>query len=407
MSVRSAVEAVEAATPERVPVSKVIADAIERQADTLSAVLPETMSPERFEQITLAAIKGTPDLVKCFETPEGRASVLFGVIQAAGAGLEINSVAKEAWLIPRNVSFKTPQGAWAKRWEATLQLDYRGVKKLARRSPDVLTILADVVREGDHFRRGRGLDGDFLEHEPADNAEGRKLTHAYAIVRYANGSSHYVVMDESQIAKRRAMSQSYQSDLNKEPGKRKSPWSLWEAEMWAKTAIHAIKRDIDLSPDVLRVLEADDQVQRYNESTGEIEGAGHDVPDVPSIERGEPSQVPDDDDPSPTEPPDPEPEPEPEPVIDVEELPGSEPEPEPEPGAVPRLMGDPAVTWETVLAALADAGLKTTPTKIKEYAAALDHHFDTLKELRASPEALNDLHDWTKQHAADTQDQAD
>ena len=280
MNVRGAVEVAETAKAEpAVTMQQMVTAAIERQATVLEAVLPEHMSRARFEQIALAAIKGTPDLVRCFETVEGRTSVLFGVIQAASAGLEINSVAKEAWLIPREISYKNG-GAWSKRWEASLQLDYRGVKKLARRSPDVKQIFADVVREGDHFRHARGLTEDVFEHEKIGGND-RELTHAYAIVRYVNGAADFMVLDREAVEKRRAMSVSYRADLKRAEDKRKSPWFVWPAEMWRKTAIHAIKGDLDLAPEAARVLASDDQVQVLNEHTNQIEGGG--VPEPPAV----------------------------------------------------------------------------------------------------------------------------
>ncbi|MCH9686304.1 MAG: recombinase RecT [Deltaproteobacteria bacterium] len=298
MNVRSAVEArdnaIQAAADET-PLPALVAQAVERQADVLQAVLPEHMDRARFEQITLAAIKGTPKLVRCFETLEGRTSVLFGVIQAASAGLEINSIAKEAWLIPREVSYKHGND-WRKRMEATLQLDYRGVKKLARRDPAVSQIFAEVVRDGDHFIHRRGLDADVLEHEPVGDSN-RELTHAYAVVRYHDSPATYMVLDRAAVEKRRAMSTGYRFDLAKTPEKRTNPWFTWEAEQWRKTAIHAIKGELDLAPDIARVLAGDDRPLRLNEGTGDIEPTAE-IEDIetPALE-AVPDPTPDDTEP--------------------------------------------------------------------------------------------------------------
>ena len=92
MSVRTAVAtrdaAIEAA-PAPEPLHVLARKAIERQAVVLQQILPQHMSMARFEQIALAQVKGTPGLLRCFETAEGQVSLLYSVVQAAAAGLEL------------------------------------------------------------------------------------------------------------------------------------------------------------------------------------------------------------------------------------------------------------------------------------------------------------------------------
>lgn len=258
MSVRNAVEKAEQ-EPAGPPVHVMVREAIERQAAVLDAVLPEYMPRARFEQTTLAIIKATPKLLRCFETLEGRTSVLFGIIQAAATGLEIGGVAKEAFLIPRERREKV-NGKWRSvGWEATFQLGYPGVQKLARRDPNVRQILADVVRDGDEFDHYRTLDGEHFHHRVVGSSEGRELTHAYCLVRYHNGATLAVVLDRAAVEKRREVSSSYKAELRKREDERAGFWFDWEAEMWAKTAVHATKRHLDLAPEDRRALDSDDQ----------------------------------------------------------------------------------------------------------------------------------------------------
>lgn len=269
MSVRNAVEKVEQEQPET-PVHVLVREAIARQASVLEAVLPDFMSAERFEQVTLATVKATPGLVKCWETLEGRTSVLFGIIQAASVGLEIGGVAQECWLIPRT---KRVFDERTRKWrdgptEATFQLGYRGVQKLARRDPSVGQILGDVAREGDEFAYHRSLDAEHFHHRVVGPTADRELTHAYCLIRYVNGFSLAVVLDRDQVEKRRAVSSSYKAEAKKPEDERSGFWIDWEAEMWAKTAVHASKRHLDLAPDIQRALNADEQAVTRELLTG-------------------------------------------------------------------------------------------------------------------------------------------
>lgn len=259
MSVRTAVEkrdaAVEAA-PAAEPLHVLARKAIERQAVVLQQILPQHMSMERFEQIALAQVKGTPGLLRCFETPEGQVSLLYSVVQAAAAGLELGSVAQQAWLIPYQRNVKVGSG-WQKRTEARLQISDRGVRTLAARDPRVRELVADVVREGDRFTYRRTLDGDIFEHEVTGPSD-RPLTHAYCLIRWRDGGALPIVMDRAEIEYiRDTYSEGWKGELDKPADKRSNPWSKREARMWIKTVIHQARRELNVSPEVAAVLASD------------------------------------------------------------------------------------------------------------------------------------------------------
>lgn len=292
MSVRAAVEkrdaaAVEAA--EQPPLHVLAQQAIERQAVTLGKILPQHMGRDRFEQITLAAIKATPKLLWCFETREGQVSLLYSVIQAAAAGLSLDPIAAEAYLIPYQKSYKDDQGRWHKRWEARMQVSDRGVRDLARRDPRVRELVADVVREGDHFLYRRGLEGDVFEHE-VRGPSNRPLTHAYCLIRWREGGAQPIVMDrEDVLAIRDRYSEGWKGELTKAEADRSNPWSTREPAMWVKTVIHQARRWLDLTPDVAAALTADADVTPVAPSPPAefLEAAG--LPALPPAdENGEP-----------------------------------------------------------------------------------------------------------------------
>ncbi len=260
-NVRTAVATRDAAieaTPTPEPLHVLARKAIERQAAVLQQILPQHMSMARFEQIALAQVKGTPGLLRCFETAEGQVSLLYSVVQAAAAGLELGSVAQQAWLIPYKKRTKDDKtGRWSERTEARLQLSDRGVRVLARRDPAVRDLVADVVREGDHFVYRRTLDGDIFEHEVRGPST-RPLTHAYCLIRWADGGAMPIVLDRDEVLYiRDNYSEGYKFDLEKAEDKRSNPWITREWTMWKKTAIHQARRELNVSPEVAAVLASD------------------------------------------------------------------------------------------------------------------------------------------------------
>jgi len=247
--------AIEAA-PAPEPLHVLARKAIERQAVVLQQILPQHMSMARFEQIALAQVKGTPGLLRCFETAEGQVSLLYSVVQAAAAGLELGSVAQQAWLIPYQRNTKVGN-AWVKRTEARLQISDRGVRTLAARDPRVRELVADVVREGDRFVYRRTLDGDVFEHEVTGPSD-RPLTHAYCLIRWKDGGALPIVMDRAEVEYiRDTYSEGWKGELDKPADKRSNPWSKREARMWIKTVIHQARRELNVSPEVAAVLASD------------------------------------------------------------------------------------------------------------------------------------------------------
>ena len=94
--------------------------------------------------------------------------------------------------------------------ECQLMIEYRGLIKLARRSGEIKSIAANVVRAGDEFHYEYGLEHDVLRHVPGDGTG--ELQYAYAVARYMNGGVDFVVLSASQIEARRKVSPSGGSD---------------------------------------------------------------------------------------------------------------------------------------------------------------------------------------------------
>lgn len=241
--------------------------AIEHHADMLDAVLPAHVDRRRFSQMVLMAVKQAPDLAGCFATQQGGASFLLAVGQAAIVGLEPNTPTQECWILPRKASRKD-----GGHQEAKLEIGYRGLLKLARRTGNVRTVVAEVVYEADHFLWERGLADDRFEHRPAAAARSDRgaITHAYAIVRFHDGGYQFHICDRDDLDARRAMSDSWKAD--QKYGNSYSPWSNYEAAMCRKSAIRGLASYLDLSVDVQRVLERDEAARPagFDLGTGQL-----------------------------------------------------------------------------------------------------------------------------------------
>lgn len=75
---------------------------------------------------------------------------------------------------------------------------------LARRSGQIATLSARIVREGDDFSFEFGLE-EKLVHRPGEN-EDAPVTHVYAVARLKDGGTQFEVMTRKQIELVRAQS---------------------------------------------------------------------------------------------------------------------------------------------------------------------------------------------------------
>lgn len=231
------------AAPKEVSRSTVVRHAIEAQAARFGAILPAGFDTDRFTNLVLTAIKAKPQLMECFATDEGKVSVLLSAMQAAAIGLEPDTPMQEAWLLPRR------NGG---RMECQLSIGYQGYLKLARRSGDIKSITAQVVRQGDEFHYEYGLEDDVLRHVPR-SADG-ELTHAYAVARYKDGGYNFVVLSKAEVEARRAKSDGWRSDKSRQY----NPWTTATDSMWRKSAVRELAKWMPKSADLARALSTDD-----------------------------------------------------------------------------------------------------------------------------------------------------
>jgi recombination protein RecT len=117
---------------------------LDRYKTQIAVALPKHMTPERMIRVALTCISQTPLLLKCEAY-----SLCASVVQASILGLEPNSALGEAYLVPY-------WNTKANRYEAQLQIGYKGHCKLARNSGEIATIDAQGVRTNDDFDFEKG-----------------------------------------------------------------------------------------------------------------------------------------------------------------------------------------------------------------------------------------------------------
>lgn len=228
----------------------VLKDLLDRAKGSIAAVLPKHLTPDRILKVALVATSKSPMLMNC--SPQ---SVLQSVMQAAQLGLEPGSALGGAYLVPYGNTCQ-------------LIVGYRGLIDLARRSGQIQSIEARVVRARDSFKIAYGLD-PVLVHQPfmpitADEGGDGKdldagpLVAVYAIARLKDGAIQTEVMTRSQVdaIKKRSRSSS------------NGPWVTDYEEMARKTVVRRICKYLPLSTELAAALTLDERDEGNPEVSG-------------------------------------------------------------------------------------------------------------------------------------------
>lgn len=232
------------AAPAKPSLAVVAVDAIRGQFDRFKLVMPSNMDPDRFDNLMVGLVKRDPKLIACFATPAGKASLILAALECASLGLEPNTPLKEASIVPRKNKGVD---------EAQLMVEYRGLIKLARRSGELSTIRAEVVYERDEFEYELGLD-PVLRHRPyeGDDDPG-ELTHCYAVAVFKDGGQQFVVVPRRVVHnEHRAKSDSWRNERSRPY----SPWTVFPAAMWRKTAVRCLEPFLPLTAEAARAIDA-------------------------------------------------------------------------------------------------------------------------------------------------------
>lgn len=209
---------------------------LSRMAPEIQKVLPEHVTTERFERVTLTALQRSPDLLSC-----DRKSLFESVMQCAADGLQPDGREAALTKFGNKVAYM-PMVA--------------GILKKIRQSGDLATITAHVVYESDTFDYWIDDEGEHLKHRPEMLGDPGATKAVYAMARTTDGSVYIEVLRMSDIDRIRKASRSGGS----------GPWADWWDQMAKKSAIRRLAKRLPMSTDLERVVQRDDQFYPYQDA---------------------------------------------------------------------------------------------------------------------------------------------
>lgn len=225
--------------------------AIKQLDKKIAEIASSDIKQSQFITTACMALGKDEKLLKC-DIP----SIQMSVMQAASDGLMLDG--NEAAL----VAFGTT---------CTYMPMVQGIIKKAKMYGDVKDITTEMVYENDQFRWIAG-DDPRIEHEPTMSDRGAMIG-GYVIVIMNDGSKKRLVMPRDDIERIRATS--------------RNPNGIWQKHytaMCAKTLVRQISKELNLSPDVQRVVRDVDRY--YDMEPRVVEGEAVDVEENnPAIEK--------------------------------------------------------------------------------------------------------------------------
>ncbi len=238
-------------SPPAVKKTDTVAELIARHESQFKIALAGTIDEKKFARVALSALRNNPKLLEASQL-----SLLSALMACAQLGLEPHGPLEHAYLVPY-------------KGEVQLIIGYRGMEQLAYRSGLVSSIVARVVREGDHFEFGFGTE-EFVSHVPAAGVGG-EVTHSYAIAKLVTGGTVPIVLFREDIERARPSSSAKGSE---------SPWQTDYDQMARKTAIRALFKDLPASTETQQALGFDERTGSEMEFD---EGTIIDIPDEEQV----------------------------------------------------------------------------------------------------------------------------
>mgnify|MGYP003293056417 CR=1 FL=1 len=249
---------------------------LNERKDSLNNALPaNTVNVDRFMQSAFLAITNPkmPDLVRC-----SKESIFRSLKEAAAYGLELNGMLGQAYLIPYN-----EKGTMT----CHLQLGYKGLIALARRSNTIKTIAAEPIHENDIFEC-EFASGRHIHHKPDIFKERGEVVAYYCLVELANGGEQFKVMSKKEIEKHRdKFSKAYDP---------KDSSNIWNKNFDAMALKTVVIQALKLCPISIEAMDAviKDERADLKDITDDVEYTVSDAPaettETPAIE--EPKEQP-------------------------------------------------------------------------------------------------------------------
>jgi recombination protein RecT len=241
-----------------------VAGLLEKMKGEIARCLPKHLTPERMARIAMTELRKTPKLQECDPL-----SFIAAIMQASQLGLE-PGILGSCYLIP----FNNNQTG---KVECTFMPGYRGFLDLARRSGQIVSLVARAVYANDEFSYEFGLKED-LTHKPAMNERG-ELVAVYAVAILKDGGHQFDVMSKKDV------------DLIKNQSKSKNngPWVTHYEEMAKKTVLRKLFKWLPCSVEMQKAVSLDELqeagIQNIKAAASEefdIDFIDHETGEVPS-----------------------------------------------------------------------------------------------------------------------------
>lgn len=236
---------------------------LNRYKPQIARALPNTITADRFVRICMTELSRNETLAKC--SPN---SFIGAVLQGAQCGLEIGGVLGQAYLVPY----------WSGKkqcYEAQLQIGYKGLIQLCRRSGDISLVKAQTVYKNDTFRYELGLNPDLI-HIPAKGDRGDPVAY-YAFYKTKDGSVDFEVMTHEEVlahAHKYSKSSTYSQEAKTKVFKADSPWAKDFEAMALKTVLKKALKYAPMSTDFMAKVAVDETINTIDikqEEPGENE----------------------------------------------------------------------------------------------------------------------------------------
>ncbi len=210
---------------------------LEQMKGEIARCLPKHLTTERMTRIALTELRKNPKLQECEPM-----SFIAAIMQASQLGLE-PGVLGSCYLIPFNNHKKGIV-------ECTFMPGYRGFLDLARRSGQIVSLVARAVYANDEFHYEFGLKENLI-HKPAMDEPG-ELIAVYAVALLKGEGHQFDVMSRKQVDVIKNSSQ----------GKNGDPWNKYYEEMAKKTVLRKLFKWLPCSVEMQKVVSLDEQQEQ-------------------------------------------------------------------------------------------------------------------------------------------------
>ncbi|MGL5428264.1 MAG: recombinase RecT, partial [Cetobacterium sp.] len=242
---------------------KTIFDVIKAGEKNFAAALPKHVNSERFVRIALTQIRQNPQLATCSQE-----SLLGALMTLAQLGLE-PGVLGQAYLLPfKNRKLGTT--------ECQLQISYKGMIELLRRSGQLSDIYAYAVYENDEFSLEYGLNRSLI-HKPNFKEERGEITGFYSVALLKDGTKAFEFMTKTEI---------FEHEKKYRLGQYKN--GIWDKnfeEMALKTVTKKMLKWLPISVEMIENIRKEDNIHKLvgdkieeeNIYTGDFENISEEI----------------------------------------------------------------------------------------------------------------------------------